>query len=167
MAWTLTVLTPEDRDLILGCLRADADRREKAAKESSLRLVTDGEEGRTLPVKAQRSVRQLHADAETLRSIAWDLEHQRDVPAVVEAGEVLEEERAATYPPPALVEAPVQDALSSSANLVKMPSQAAGKGQRRTPRSVKFVEFRDEDEERAAAMAAHPAGKTTPREDQS
>lgn len=158
MTWVLTTLTAEDRDLVLACLRADADRREKVAKDSSLQLVRQGEEGRALPVKAQRGVRELYTEAETLRALAWELEHQAEVSAFVPALEVVEEERAATYPPPQLV--PVAPPWSPDygpnveARVTKSPR-----------RKVKVVEFRDDADERAAAMAAHPSNHNPNQED--
>lgn len=157
MTWMLTVLTVKDRDLVVSCLRADADRREKAAKESSLRLVTDGEEGRTIPVKAQRGVRDLHESAETLRALAWELERQEEVSAVMPAHDVVEEERAATYPPLEAV-----TPMAESVNTTEAPRRT-----KTARRGVKVVEFRPEDEERAAAMAAHPSSQTPTQEDQS
>ena len=167
MTWHLSLLTDADRTLVLDTLRAEAERKEKVAKESSFLLVTGSDPGK-ISTKQQRSILSLHADAETLRSLAWDLEHQVDVPALTRA-EVVEEERAATYPTLAAVESPIRQELIAIAEEAEANRDAdveyvRARSRKTAKRAVKVVEFKDDAEQRAAAMAAHPSN-TTPQED--
>ena len=158
--WHLTAATPADRDLIVDTLRAEADRREKAAKESSFRLVTGSPEGR-ISLKQQRMVQELGDAAKTLRALAYELAEQTALPVVepLSLAEVVEEERAATYPPLTAVEAPRGDPQPVDV-VTRAPS-----GRARKPRQVKVVNFPDDpDDDLNEAIRSHPANG--PQEDQ-
>jgi hypothetical protein len=169
VTWQLNLLTDADRALVVDTLRAEAERKERVAKESSFLLVTSSDPGK-ISIKQQRTVLKLHTDAETLRMLAYDLAEQPTVPEPVTLAEVVEEERAATYPPLAAVAADEtrDPRVRHAAALAQAIKDANKPPAPRKPvkRAVKFVTFPDEAEERAAAIAAHPSSQTPTPEDQ-
>lgn len=110
MPYTLTLATPDTRDLVVTALRTAADQRTRVARGAA-RKVAEAKAARR-DVRSQAvKVTDLLAEADVLAELAADLEQQPALPLVVADTTASGED-----PAPASAEDPAGDGLSAAAH---------------------------------------------------